>query len=366
MSFGGALTYLSFGVRGSGKSTLLEAIGSEYLQRDLPIIDLFGSRDGESLAWLRSPWADEKRILLLHGDNTSVASCHDSKPITQYSLKDIETYDIIISSSPLYSSLDQEYKDVNRIIDLVYQRAVWKRSAYICIREAANLLYSRMKISSDQGLAKAFLIYFLREARHCGFSLGLDTQKMTSIDLDVRITIDYLFFKSLGIQGLPNDLRFLYRTYVPLRLQDMPANTYLLLTKRGSHGIGIFPYHKWHKRPGENILKSVGVDVEHGEELVETRPNYQIGDLRHVEIVEMRLEGYAYREIAEKLDLSKSTPWTHIHKHNEEVGRLGECQQCKRAKSEHSTRKIEGKQPSHGALQKPPVRTIEQPSSKEK
>lgn len=207
-----------------------------------------------------------------------------------------------------------------------------------------------MKISSDQGLAKAFLIYFLREARHCGFSLGLDTQKMTSIDLDVRITIDYLFFKSLGIQGLPNDLRFLYKTYIPLRLQNMPPQTFLLLTKQGSHGIGTFPYHKWHKDPGENILKHVGVEVEHGDELVETRPNYQIGDLRHVEIVEMRLEGFTYKEIAEKLDTSSSTPWTHITKHNKEVDRLGECQQCKRAKSEHSTAKIEGNEPSTGTM----------------
>lgn len=351
IDYGGAHTYLAFGVRGSGKSTLLENIGSQYLERGLPVIDLFGSRDGEGLAWLRSKYAEDKKILLLHGDNTDVACSHDTKPITQYRLQDIEKYDLIISSSPLYSSLDQEYKDVNRIIDLVYQRSVWERSAYIAIRESANLMYSRMKISNDQGLAKAFLIYFLREARHCGFSLGLDTQKMTSIDLDVRITIDYLFFKSLGIQGLPRDLRFLYKTYIPIRLQNMPPETFLLLTKKGSHGIGTFPYHKWHKRAGENILKNVGVEVEHGEELVDTKPNYQVGDLRHVDIMEMRLEGYAYSEIADKYDLSKSTPWTHVKKHNDEVERLGECQQCKRAKSMHSDTIITGKKPAHTPVQ---------------
>ena len=142
-------------------------------------------------------------------------------------------------------------------------------------------------------------------------------------------------------------LRFLYKTYIPIRLQNMSPQTFLLLTKKGSHGIGTFPYHKWHKDPGENILKHVGVDVEHGEELVETKPNYQIGDLKHVEICEMRLEGFTYAQIAEKLDVSSSTPWTHISKHNKEVQRLRECQRCKRAKSEHSTSIIKDQKPEH-------------------
>ena len=31
------------------------------------VFDLFGSRDGEALAWLRSPYANEKKILVMHG-----------------------------------------------------------------------------------------------------------------------------------------------------------------------------------------------------------------------------------------------------------------------------------------------------------
>jgi len=350
IEFNHALTYLSYGVRGSGKSTLLEHIGQEFLSQNLPVLDLFGSKDGEGLAFLRSPYVTEqdKKVLLLHGDNSSVASSHDSKPISQYSLGDLDRYDMIISSSPLYSSIDVEYREINKAIDEVYRRRSWTRPVYIVIREAANLLYSRLKVSKDQNMAKAGFVYFIREARHCGFSLGIDTQKLTSIDLDVRITIDYLFIKSLGIYGLPSDLKWLYATYDPRRLQNMPPEYFLLVTSRGSHGIGTFPYHKWHKEPGEDILKAVGIEVDHGDELVESKPSYQVGDLQHLEICELRLEGYTYEEIGEHQGTSKGTPWKHIRAHNEEVERLGACQRCKRAKSPICTQTITDEKPEHG------------------
>lgn len=348
ITFKEALTYLAFGVRGSGKSTLLEHIGEQFLRNGCPVLDLFGSRDGESLAWLRSPWADDKRILLLHGDNTSVASSHDSKPISAYTLKDLDDYDIIISSSPLYATIDEEYLKLNDVIDMCYRRRAWTRPVYIVVREAANLLYSRMKISPDQNMAKASLTYFVREARHTGFSLGLDTQKLTSIDSDIRVTLDYVFFKSLGIQGLPSELKWLYAYYIPISLQNMHPREFMVLTRTGSTGIGTFPFHKWHKRPGEDVLNHVGIDVEHSDVLIETKPSYQVGDLQHLEIIELRLEGYTYKQIAEHQGTSEGTPWKHVKTHNDEVERLGACQRCKRAKSPLSTVAITDKKPTHG------------------
>jgi len=335
VEFRHALTYAAFGVRGSGKSTLLEHIAQEFLSGGCPVLDIFGSRDGEGLAWLRSPWVTEndKRVLLLHGDNTNVSSPWDSKPASKYTVDDLQRYDLVISASPLYSSIDVEYSQINKVIDEVYSRVVWRTPAYLLIREAANLLYSRMKVSSDQTLAKAQLTYFTREARHCGFSLGLDTQKLSSIDVDVRITFDYIFFKSLGIYGLPSDLSWLYSFYRPARLQRMPVDMFVLLTGRGSHGVGIFPYHDWHKQAGEDILKAVGVEVDHGELIVETKPARVVGDLQHAQMIQMRQDGFNYREISEALKVSKSTPWTHIHAHNEEVRRTGSCSRCRRAKS---------------------------------
>ena len=51
------------GMRGSGKSTFLESVGEGFLRAGNGVLDLFGSRDGESLAWLRCPWSENKKIL---------------------------------------------------------------------------------------------------------------------------------------------------------------------------------------------------------------------------------------------------------------------------------------------------------------
>ena len=280
----------------------------------------------------------DKKVLLLHGSNTSLSSSHDSKPITQFKLSDLNDYDLIISSGPLYSSLDQEYLELNSVLDTCYNRHTYKRIVYMVIREAANLIYSRQKISADQTMVKGMMTYFVREMRHSGISLGIDTQKITSIDIDVRASVDYLYIKSLGFLGLPDELKFLYSFYKPHRLQNMKPSMFVLLTRRGGTGLGWFPYHKWHKRPGEDIMKEIGVEAEHGETLVESKPNYQIGDLQHVKIIDMRLEGYTFAEIAKAQGTSKATPWTHIKDHNTEVqGPHKECGKCKRAKSEHAT-----------------------------
>lgn len=345
LEFGGTNTFLSFGIRGSGKSTLLEHIGQKFMDEGSPIVDLFGSRDGEGLAWLRAPEAKDKRILLLHGDNSDVASSYDSKPVSKYSVADLNRYDLVISSSPLYSTIDEEFRQVNKITDQIYARIVWKKPCLIIIREAANLLYSRLKVSPDQTIAKSEMTYLIREARHCGFSMALDTQKLSSIDIDVRITIDYLFFKSLGIQGLPDDYHWLYKVYNPLKLQKMNEKYFLILTKTGSHGIGTFPYHDWHKRPGEDILKAVGVEVHHGDELIQSRPDHRVGDLQHVEIIKMRKNGFSYKEIATGLNTSTATAYAHIATHDKEVTKMGTCERCRRGKGEYATLYADTKRP---------------------
>jgi hypothetical protein len=338
LKFGGTSTFMAFGIRGSGKSTLLEHIGENFMEKGSPIVDLFGSRDGEALAWLRSPGIEAKKVLLLHGDNTDVASSYDSKPVSRYTVADLDHYDLIISSSPLYSSIDEEFRQVNKITDQIYARMVWTKPAYVIVREAANLIYSRLKVSPDQTIAKGEMTYLIREARHCGFSMALDSQKLSSIDIDVRITIDYLFFKSLGIQGLPDDYRWLYKVYNPLKLQKMNEKYFLILTKTGSHGIGTFPYHDWHKKPGEDILKAVGVEVHHGEEMIQSKPDSKIGDLQHAEIIKMRNAGLSYRIIAiNQGGISSATPYAHTTAHNKEIKRIGECSKCRRAKCELAT-----------------------------
>jgi len=338
---GGTHTYLAYGVRGSGKSALLECIGEQHLRRGHGVFDLWGARSGEGLAWLRSQWAEEGRVLLLHGDNTSVASSFDSKNVSKYRNSDLEKYDLVISASPLYSSLSAEFEFTNQLIDRLYKRQHWRKPIYLLVREAANLLYSRAKISENQKATKYFFIYFLREARHCGVSLGIDSQRFTAVDTDVRSTIDYVFFKSLGHFGLPKEYRFLYRSYLPQSLQSFAPQYFLVFTRYGSHGLGEFPLPRFHKRPGEDLLKILDIEVEHGEEQVQHKPGRRVGDLKHAELIALRVDGYSHRQIAEKLGVASSTVYEHIRYHNEGIQRKGVCLRCKRAKAPHLTELIE-------------------------
>ena len=139
----------------------------------------------------------------------SVDYCFDTSPVDNLKLSHFDDYDIIISSSPLYSSVSSEFLEVNKITDLVYKRMSWDKLVYCIVREAANLYYSRLKVDANQNQAKAAMIYLIREARHVGMAMGLDTLKMTSIDLDVRAVTDFLIFKSQGVMGLPKELYFI-------------------------------------------------------------------------------------------------------------------------------------------------------------
>ncbi len=58
----------------------------------------------------------------------------------------------------------------------------------------------------------------IRESRHMGVALGLDTLKFTSIDLDIRAVLDYLCLKSAYVlKGDENKLCLNGRTqYNPI------------------------------------------------------------------------------------------------------------------------------------------------------
>ncbi len=123
-------------------------------------------------------------------------------------------------------------------------------------------LYSRMKISKNQQLAKADAAYLVRESRHCGLALGMDSLKHTSVDVDMRVLTDYLILKSPGIHGLPRDFWFLYQYIDSHGLRMFKPHEFAVLTKTGSIGLGVFEYPKWHKEEGENILKKLDIEIE--------------------------------------------------------------------------------------------------------
>lgn len=337
-------TFFILGVRGSGKSSLLEHIAESYLDQDQIVLDLFGSRDGEGLAWLRSPHVKDQKILLIHGDNVSISSSFDAKNISKLSLSDFRHYNILISSSPLYSSIDDEFFHINHVINLLYKRISYKRLIYMIVRESANLYYSRLRVSPNQLSAKAESTYLIREARHCGIAMGLDTLKYTSVDLDVRSVVDYLILKSQGVLGFPSDMQWLYGYFAPHKMRNMPPQYFCVVTRKGALGLGVFPEVSWHKREKENILRSVGVKVEHGERIDygENRGVYRtIGDEEHVQIIDDYFQGLSMGKIAKKLNRSAATIHTQIHNHNKSIEKFGYCVKCRRLKGKHEAEKTE-------------------------
>ena len=94
-------TWFCLGLRGEAKSSFLEHVAINYLEKGAVVFDLFGSRDGESLGWLRSPYAKDKKILLVRGENVDVKGSFPVKSVDSLTLNDVESNDIIVSSSPL-------------------------------------------------------------------------------------------------------------------------------------------------------------------------------------------------------------------------------------------------------------------------
>jgi hypothetical protein len=332
ISFNRPNSFFCIGVRGGAKSTWLETIGCHYLEKGHAILDLFGSRDGEGLAWLRSPYAEDKKILLCHGENVSVKASHKTKPATKVTLSDFDAYDIVISASPLYLGPDDEFVNAALLTDKIYKRLSYKRLVYCLCREAANLFYSRLKISESQVVSKAQMTYLVREARHVGMALGLDSTRYYSIDIDIRNLSDFIILKSQGMTGLTSDLDWLYSIFEPHIIRNMPRQFFIILSKGGAVGIGEFKEIPWHKQERENILKAVGVSVEYGE-LIE-RGEYRgthstVGDVEHAEIIKLYVdEGMSMNKIAEKLDRSSRVPHKHIHQHNSKVEGVGFCPAC--------------------------------------
>lgn len=339
--------WFALGKRGAGKSTFLESVGEGYLNEGNGVLDLFGSRDGEALAWLRSPWAETKKILLLKGENVDVKCSFKVKNVDLLTVADFEKYDIIISASPLYINIDQEFMDAAKIEDVLYKRLHYKKLIYLCCREASNFYYSRLKVSDNQLYAKAQMVYLIRESRHMGVALGLDSIRSYAIDIDVRSLADYLILKAQGVQGLSKDLRWLYRFIDPTVLRDLSPNRFVIVTSKGAIGYGIFPEIKWHKQERENILEGVGISIEAGEMPQESivKGTYKtVSDKEHVEIVTLyATTDLSMNKIGEKLERSSRTVNMHVASHNAQVKRSGFCGSCKRLNSPYAHSQVEHK-----------------------
>lgn len=328
------LVWFTQGVRGSGKSTLCEYLAMQYMEHNAVILDVFASADSENLAWLRAPFIDDLKVCLLKGANVDVKAPYDVKQVENLSLHDLEKYDLLISSRCLYLNKDHEYYSVGKLTNLLYRRFYHKRLLCLLAREASNLWYSRVKVSETQADSKSEAIYLLRESRHFGISLLLDSLRYLSIDKDVRSLADYLFLKSQGIEGLSDDLKFLYRFFAPSFVRAMQPWEFILVCREGGLAVGHFPYHDWHKREKENIINAVGLKVDYGQVLELPKPKgsaQSVDDKEHSQIIMMYAEeGLSMNKIAMQLGRSTRTPKVHIDKHNAAVERSGFCPVCRR------------------------------------
>lgn len=332
------------GIRGAGKSALLETFAEHYLDFDCKILDLYGSVVGEGCAWLRSKWRKEKEILLLHGDSVEIvkAPCA-TKKASKLKVSDLNDFDIIISSSPLYYDDNDEYLQISEIIKGFNARLGWKKPVALIIREAANLYYSRVKIAKTQSQAKVALIYCIRQSRHFGFSLLTDTLRIKAIDLEIRGKSDFIIWKTVGVYGIPKEFGFMYSKFKPNMMQFMPKNKFVMLTQRGDICVGQSKCPPWHKIEGENILEEVGIEVVKHEPMLRGKGDgYQVGDKEHVEIMRLYAEvGLSYVKIKDRTGWSTNTSFGQVKRHNESVERDGYCPLCRRARSSFESRKIE-------------------------
>jgi hypothetical protein len=229
-----------------------------------------------------------------------------------------------------------------KVTDMLYKRVHPKRLIYALMREASNFYYSRLKVSENQTFAKAQMIYLIRESRHVWLALGLDSIRFYSIDIDIRNLTDFLIIKSQGLPGLSRDLKWLYSYAEPHLVRKLRANQFLLLANDGSVGYGVFPEIEWHKKEKENILRSVGIKVEYGEELKESvyRGSFQtVSDKEHAEIIRLYVEeNIGLVSIEKTMQRSSKTCSDHVHKHNYAVSRSGFCLQCKRVGADYQSK----------------------------
>jgi hypothetical protein len=114
----------------------------------------------------------------------------------------------------------------------------------------------------------------------------------------------------------------------------MPGN-FVIMSWQGSIGLGPFDEVKWHKQESEDLLRSLYIRIEDGEELKhgEKRGTFKtIEDEEHTEILRLYMgEKLSMDKIHKLKDRSPATVKNQLDKHNEAIKRVGLCSVCKRA-----------------------------------
>lgn len=265
--------WLVLGVAGTGKSSLLETLAyvMKLMDRDAVVVDIFGSVAGEGLAWLRSPLAPGSRFTLVTPEDTVIEMerINGNGPIVQgipHTMFDagvLGESDFVIVSTPIFhGDFEEEFEAILRVLDVAYKTWSLERRVIVLMREASEILAPRKRRATVPQRLYNNIITITREARHRNITLLLDTYKFTSIDVDYRTLADFIAVKRTGLYELPSPLdRIVYRYFAREKIQNLPPDTFILLTSRGQVGVGWFRYPEWHKREDENILRELGLNT---------------------------------------------------------------------------------------------------------
>jgi len=113
-----------------------------------------------------------------------------------------------------------------------------------------------------------------------------------------------------------------------------------------SPGTRLFSRNPLAQTREKNILRSVGLKVEYGDQIDygESRGVYKtVGDQEHLDIIDNYFERLSMGKIAKKLDRSAATVHAQIHAHNESIDKMGYCAECRRLKGTHEVHKTDSR-----------------------
>ncbi len=339
------------GTTGSGKSALVETLAvksDQYNNGNGKIIDIFASRDFENLGWCRHEQL-KNDILFVHADSTKISSQWEHKAVGQMTLADYEKHKVIISIPAFYPTQKEEWSSLKRLTNILWKRTHYDRNKvwFLGVREGTSLLYSRIGLGGNQGEAKSQFIYAIKEFRHAGIAMGIDILRYLALDVEVRSLADMLFMKACGLDGLPDNLNWLYKYYdLFIDLMAMPEWEFIIATKKGGVGNGTFQLPYWHKQTFEDFLTLFDIEIKHsneGEINYAEEGNNHISDFEHVDIVRVRLakgigttklsNGGSWDVNGKIINLPKhssKTVYRLVQAHNKDIEVSGSCAICKR------------------------------------
>jgi hypothetical protein len=252
------------GIRGGGKSALLFNIAAHWPK----VIGLYGALDDEVLALLRAhkylgKW---ERALILGPEGVSVTSSWDYKYYGDLTFNDMQNYEVIVMPQRIHRFPKTFSMGCEYVSNFLLRRPKVSEYWFLCITEAANILWARQSLKNAKlENAKSYLVWLLRQLRHVGIAVGLDSQYLLALDKEVRNISDYTFLKNLGAFSLPRDLEWVYRYVTPWAMRALYPNEFVAVDKFSGTYAGWFRLPPWHKQPKEDIYESLGIRYEFGD-----------------------------------------------------------------------------------------------------